>query len=546
MAITYKIYLSGAMLFLTQLLNAKVSQPNIILILADDMGYSDIGCYGSEIATPNVDQLAKQGVRFTQFYNSARCCPTRASLLTGLYPHQTGLGGMTGNATGLPGYNGEITDQCVTIAEVLHSAGYKNYMAGKWHIARSSDGSDKHNWPIQRGFDRFFGTITGGGNYFDPNGLMRDNDFIKPGKGFYYTDQIGDNISSFINDHVKQSPDKPFFAYVAFTSPHWPLHATDSVMKKYRGKYECGWDVIRQDRFERMKKMGIINSNATISPRNPDSPEWESVENRTWESRKMEVYASQVHQMDQNIGKILATLKNNGMLENTLIFFLSDNGGCAEELGESWKGFLKKLSGKTIADNGDSIIFCNTLKVIPGGENSFQSCGLPWANVQNTPYRMFKHFTNEGGIRTPFIISWPNGLKSKNYIQTEYTGHIIDIMATCVAVSGAKYPKILNNKPIIPFEGRNLLPIANNEGSDNERILCWEHEGNKAIRIGNWKLVCTGEKNWSLYNLFEDPTELNDIASANPEKVKQMSDLWNNWAWRVHVLPHKNYKKSSL
>lgn len=513
-------------------------KPNIIIILADDMGFSDIGCFGGEICTPNLDYLAAHGVRFKQFYNSARCCPSRASLQTGLYPHQTGLGHMTGSGSTLPGYTGELNNKCVTIAQVLHEAGYKNYMAGKWHVAKSTNGSDKHNWPVQRGYDRFFGTITGGGNYFSPNGLLLDNDFVEPGKDFYYTDKIAEYTCKFIDEHVKDYSSNPFFSYVAFTAPHWPLHATDSVMAKYVGRYSQGWDKLRNERFEKLKQLGIITPDTKLSDRNENSPAWNSVQNKAWESKKMEVYAAQVHQLDQGVGKILNTLRKNRQLDNTLIMFLSDNGGCAEELTQGWNGFLSKLSGKKYAENGDSIVFCNDPTVMPGHENSFQSCGLPWANAQNTPFRLFKHYVHEGGIRSPFIMFWPNGIDKQNTV-IDYPGHITDLMATCVAVSHAKYPNVFKGEKIIPYEGKNLIPFVTDKEPNDSRILYWEHENNRAIRMGEWKLVSVGGKSWELYNLKSDETERNDLSETYPEKVTSMSKLWEEWAWRVHVYPNK-------
>lgn len=308
-------------------------QPNIVLMMADDMGFSDIGCYGGEIETPNLDALAKGGVKFSQFYNTARCCPTRASLLTGLYPHQAGMGHMTGAGHKVgPGYAGTLNTQCVTIAEVLRPAGYATMMCGKWHVT-SSDGPQgpRDAWPMQRGFDKFYGTVKGGGNFYDPTSLCRGNMFITPvndaeykPETFYYTDAIGDNAVKFLREHEQASPGKPFFLYVAFTSPHWPMHALEKDVAKYKGKYDGGYGPVREARLERLRKLGLLDAKWTPAKQIGD---WNSVKDKAWEARCMEVYAAMVDNMDQNIGKIVAQLRASGDLENTLILFLSDNGG---------------------------------------------------------------------------------------------------------------------------------------------------------------------------------------------------------------------------
>ena len=323
----------------------KSRRPNILLILADDMGFSDIGCYGSEIDTPNIDGIAQRGLRFTQFYNNARCCPTRASLLTGLYNHQTGIGLMTADLH-LPSYQGELNNECVTMAEVLKPAGYHTLMCGKWHVAHDDPEylNDKHDWPLQRGFERYFGTIAGAGSYYDPYTLTQDNELIEPDeKEFYYTDAIARHASGLIREYTKKA--EPYFMYAAFTAPHWPLHAQPEDIAKYRERYKGGWDRVREHRHERQIAMGIVDTKWPLTPRDADVPAWADAQNKGWEAERMAVYAAQIDRLDQGIGKLLEAVRESGKEEDTLIFFLSDNGGCAEELNSKWK--LPYIPAKT-------------------------------------------------------------------------------------------------------------------------------------------------------------------------------------------------------
>lgn len=378
-------------------------KPNIVIILADDMGYSDPGCYGSEIRTPNLDALARDGVRFTQFYNTARCCPTRASLLTGLYPHQTGVGHMVDNPKPMPGYTGDLSQNCVTIAEVLRGAGYQTFMSGKWHVTPVTD--SKHNWPMQRGFDRYFGIIHGAANYFNPVTLTRDNERIQAGDHFYFTDAIADNAIQFIR--AGAAANKPFFMYAAFTAPHWPLHAKPEDIARYKGRYKDGWDALREQRHKKMIELGIVPSKWPITRRDPSVPSWADVEDKEWQQSRMEVYAAMVDCLDQNIGRMLEALRTTGQDRNTLVIFLADNGGCAEELGPKTAGL--HVPDKT--HDGRPVRRGNVPSIAPGAEDTYQSYGVPWANASNTPFRLYKHWVHEGGISTPLIAYWPGRIK---------------------------------------------------------------------------------------------------------------------------------------
>ena len=528
------------------------SKPNIVLIMADDMGFSDIGCYGGEISTPNLDALAANGVRFRNFYNAARCCPTRASLMTGLYPHQTGVGHMTGRYTKdgevIPSYQGDLNTNCVTIAEALKPAGYTTLMSGKWHVTPAVDPDkvepEKHNWPRQRGYDRFFGTILGAGSFYDPVTLTRENEPIEPEtENFYYTTAIGDNAISFIEESPR---DRPFFLYMSFTSPHWPLHAPEDAIAKYKGKYDMGWDTLREQRRKRMVDMGIIDESWPLTERDATVPPWEDVEHKEWQARRMEVYAAQVTVMDETIGRLVEKLRATDQLADTLMLFLADNGGCAEELDATWSAALY-FPERTL-DGERPVQRVNDPSVMPGPEETYQSYGVPWANASNTPFRLYKHYVHEGGIASPFIMHWPGRLKNPG-TWTDEPGHLIDVMATCLDAAGRSYPSAFNGNAITPLEGISLVPVVEGGAAEDRDAIYWEHEGNRAIRSGKWKLVAKWrppENNrWELYDLEADRVEMNDLSAENPELVKELSAKWDAWADKVGVIEWRSWDSAS-
>ena len=531
---------------------ASAKRPNIMIILSDDMGFSDLSCYGGEIQTPNLDRLAANGIRFTQFYNNARCCPSRASLLTGLYPHEAGVGHMTDDK-GYDGYRGQLNRQCVTIPEVLGAAGYRTYMCGKWHVCRNikPDG-DKSDWPIQRGFEKFYGTITGAGSYYDPTTLCRQNTFITPENDpeyhpaqFYYTDAITDNVVRFLQEHAKESTDNPFFFYVAYTAAHWPMHAMEKDIAKYRGKYDGGYDPIRRARYERARKLGLISNNVNLSP---EAGDWPKTKNKEWEARCMEVYAAMVDCMDQGIGRILQELRKQNQIDNTLIFFLQDNGGCAEPMSRMQSngkgpGDLKPFGPNDLQpqiwppmQTRDGRWVRRGEGVIPGPPDTYIAYGKNWANVSNTPFREYKHWVHEGGISTPLIVHWPDGITARGELRQQ-PGHLVDLMATCLDVAGATFPSEFGGGKTVPLEGLSLRPAFANETLTRD-ALYWEHEGNRAIRVDDWKLVAKGSKApWELYDLKSDRSELHDLASTHADRVHDMSTKWEAWAARCHVAP---------
>jgi arylsulfatase len=530
---------------------AQRGRPNIVVIMSDDMGFSDIGCYGGEIETPNLDALAAGGLRFTQFYNTARCCPTRASLLTGLYPHQAGVGHMM-NDQGFDGYRGDLNRRCRTIAEVLKPAGYRTYAVGKWHVTRftAADGP-KHSWPMARGFERFYGTIHGGGSYYDPSSLVRDNTMISPYADkqyqpakFYYTDAISDHAARFVSDHEKEHTGEPFFLYVAYTAAHWPMHALPEDIAKYKGRYDAGYEPIRQARFKKAASLGLIDAAQTMTTA---AQRWDDVPDKKWEAAGMEVYAAMIDRMDQGIGKLISELKRTNQFDNTLILFLQDNGGCAENMGRvaqakhpniarpdqptlpAMKPTDFAAAGSVPAQTRDGFPVRMGNKVFPGPEDTYVAYGRGWATVSNTPFREYKHWVHEGGISTPLIAHWPAGIEARGELRRE-PGHLIDIMATCVELAAAEYPT-----NALPLEGRSLVPVFAEKPLERE-ALYWEHEGNRAVRVGDWKLVAKNKRPWELYDLKSDRTELNDLAQSLPDRVREMSDKWDVWAQRVGVL----------
>jgi arylsulfatase A-like enzyme len=545
----------------TSVFAATAQRPNVIIIMADDMGYSDLGSYGGEIQTPNLDALAQGGIRFTQFYNTARCCPTRAALLTGLYPHQAGIGHMM-NDRGSDGYRGELNRRSVTIAEALKPAGYRSYMVGKWHVTKHVNPAapdEKSNWPRQRGFDRFYGTIHGAGSFFDPNTLTRDNTLISPyadpeyqPREFYYTDAISDHAVRFVSDHARDHAGQPFFMYVAHTAPHWPMHAKEADIAKYRGRYDAGYDAIRAARVEKMKRIGLLDPRWQVAPQAGGA--WDAVENRAFEVRCMEVFAAMIDCLDQGVGRLVAELRRTGQLDNTLILFLQDNGGCAELMGRgrnqppvarASRPSLPPLAADYLQPDmipkqtRDGYPMRQGYGVLPGAADTYHGYGEAWANVSNTPFREYKHWVHEGGISTPLIAHWPAGIPAarRNALEAQ-PGHLIDLMATCVDLAGATYPKSHAGETIQPLEGVSLRPALHGQPLGRQAPIFFEHEGNRAVRDGPWKLVAKGPAGpWELYDMAADRTEMNNLAAREPERVRRMIAQWEAWAKRANVLP---------
>ncbi|MGH9599798.1 MAG: arylsulfatase, partial [Terracidiphilus sp.] len=480
--------------------------------------------------------LARGGLRFSDFHNSPRCCPSRAALLTGLYSQQAGMGLMTADygRYPYPAYAGDLSQKCVTIAEALKAGGYSTLMTGKWHLTPLSVG--KHNYPLQRGFERYYGIINGAASYFDPASLTRDNDPItvpKTDKDYYLTNAIGDNSVRFIEDAAKG--DNPFFLYAAFTAGHWPLMAPEETIAKYKGRYAGGWDALRKSRHAKQLAMGMVREEWGITPRDLRVPPWELASFHPWEQRRMEVYAAQIDLLDQNVGKIVAKLRQLGILENTLIYFMSDNGGNFEEMGRFPQGRRRPAFMPYQTKDGLTVIPGNDPSIMPGTATTYASYGIPWGNTSNTPFRLYKHYAHEGGISTPFIVHWPRGLKRGGI--TPVIGHEIDVMPTCLDVAGVPYPALSKaGTPPPPLEGKSLVPVFRGGGIP-ERSLFWEHEGNSAAREGKWKLVSRFPDYWELYDMERDRTEMHDLADQYPDRVRKMAADYAVWAKRIGVQP---------
>lgn len=503
--------------------------PNIILILADDMGYSDLGCYGSEINTPHLDRLASEGVRFSQFYNNARCCPSRAALMTGLYPHQVGVGGMTDTDIPIPEYQGFISENAVTIADVLSNAGYSTYLSGKWHL-----GEEPENWPLRNGFDQCFAFINGAASYFDfkpywnetwPPGneltvVRNDQPVDLSDQNFYATDLYTDEAINFINQHPQE---KPFFLYLAYTAPHWPLHALPEDIRKYDGKYEAGWDQVRQQRYQNLQKMGLIGKQTDLSEKFKPENSWTdlSLEERKNEALLMQVYAAMIDRVDQNIGRLLNELEQNGILNNTVIMFLSDNGAV---------GSRNLALSKYAHPRWDP-------EAKPGTPESFTGMGKPWANVSNTPFREFKSSIYEGGIATPFIAWYPTKFPAGS-INHSVT-HIVDVMPTITELAGTSYPQTFDNQPIKPKEGISLVQSMIDQQTIENRKFFFEHLGNCGVIDVEWKLVRFRNQPWELYHLQNDRSETRNLAGANPGKLNELIQKYERWAQDNNVLPRE-------
>lgn len=527
--------------------DAANSRPNIVVVLADDLGYTDLGCYGGEIDTPHIDALAKAGARFTQVYNSARCCPSRASLMTGLYPTQAGIGDFTTrnpHPTRGPGYAGRLSDNCATLAEVLGPAGYGCYYVGKWHLHEKTG-------PIRRGFDEFYGYTRGyAQDQYAADAYLRlpegrDKEIAPDADEYYATDVFNDYAIEFIKQG--QQSKKPWFVFVGHSSPHFPVQAPADRADKYDEIYRRGWDVLRDERFERMKQIGLVDGDHwKLSPRSlvpvdrddiangfagKENPAWDSLnEDRQLDlSRRMAVFAAMVEGVDQGVGRIVDHLEQTKDLDNTLILFLSDNGACYEWGPFGFDGPSRK--GTTTLRTGEELR--NT-----GGRGTYQSYGSAWANLGNTPFRLYKHFTHEGGISTPFIAHWPAGI-GKPDIWVRQPAHVMDIMPTLMEVAGVDYPKQLGGNDLTALEGTSLLP-AMKGGSLPDRKIGFDHQAAHAIRQGDWKAVfgknMPNEIQWELYNLTEDRCELNDLASKHPNRLQKMVADWDKWARRVGVI----------
>ena len=524
-------------------LNAA-ERPNVIIILVDDMGFSDIGAYGGEIKTPHIDALAQRGVRFSQFYNASRCCPTRATLMTGLHPHLTGIGHMTTSPQSkkvidkkaFPNYQGHLNKNCATLTEMLRPAGYSTYLAGKWHLGQS----EKLLWPLQRGFDKFYGNLAGSTRFFSPDTDKREGRGIYSGneavlkvksttdKPYYTTDAFTDYGIKFIEEGDNE---KPFFLYLAYTAPHWPHQAHKEDIDKYRGKYKTGWDQLRQQRFKQQKELGLFDEKDKLSPRDAKVPAWSSIKPDKVDELdlRMAVYAAMIDRVDQNIGKLISALKKRSVFDNTLILFMSDNGACAEgpTLG---RGNIFDINKRNLDTN-----------------NNY---GAAWANASSTPFRLYKHYTHEGGSATPFIMHWPKGIKSQSNWYRD-SAQLIDVVPTLLEACGVKYPETYQGHELHPLRGISLAPSFSAKPLMRTKPMFSEHENNAFMIDGSWKLVGKGVatpqgpdiEKWELYNLKDDRTELKNLAQTENQRLKEMAADWHAWSLEDKVYPKPSGRK---
>ena len=522
--------------------NESKSRPNIIVIMADDLGYSDLGCYGGEIETPNLDKLAKGGIRFTQFYNAARCCPTRASLLTGKYPHQAGLD-----------KNGQsLSRNAATIAEVLKENGYRTGMTGKWHLSETKELKNPKeqllwlshrkddnvfaplkSYPSNRGFEQHWGVIWGVINFFDPFSLVHNEKEIKNvPDDFYMTDFITDKSIDLIDEFSKDQ--NPFFLYVAHTAPHWPLHALPEDILKYKGVYDEGWNKLRENRYKGLIEKGIIKSETAPLAKNESGKLWAENKEKAWESKHMEAHAAMVDRMDQGIGRLIDKLKKTGEYKNTLILFLADNGASSE------RGYPPGFDRPGHNRNGEEIIYPNQKYNRPGDELTWGYLGDAWAGALNAPFRYWKRESFEGGICSPFIMHWPEGLRGKENTINYGVSHVIDILPTFLEITATSYPDRVNGFKTTPIEGRSMLPLIRGVANATNDTLFWEHETGKALRIGDWKISALIGGEWELFNLAKDRTETNNLAAIMAEKVEEMEAVWLQEYKRIFKVTHNN------
>jgi arylsulfatase len=553
---------------------APARPPNIVLVLADDLGYSDLGSYGGEIDTPTLDRLALAGVRFNRFYATPRCSPTRAALLTGLWSHQAGVGFLDRDWD-RPAYRGAIAASVPTLAERLRARGYGNYMVGKWHLSperiaplaveTGSASPAPASWPLQRGFDAFYGTLVGSTSYFDPAQLYDGNVRAAwpPGGSTagssdapYLTDVFGDRAASMVTSHLATTPERPFFLYLAFTAPHWPIHAPAADIERYRGRFDAGWDELRAARFERERELGIVPAGSVLPPRDPAIRAWNETPDREWQTRRMEVYAAMVTAMDRAVARVIAALEDTAALDDTVVVFLSDNGACAEDFRGLYALAPLVIEIPEQTADGRPMRFGDRPDVLPGSADTFATYGRGWAHLSNTPLRRYKHWTDEGGIAVPFFVHWPARLTGRAGSIVEAPAHVIDLVPTLEEIArdgdGAPVGESVEGPEL---RGESLLPLLRGEQPAQSRAFYWEHEGNRAISEGDWKLVLRWPIpgwggggwpipgwggggwpfGWELYDLAADRFETNDLAAQDPDRVEQMAAHWSEWADEVGV-----------
>ncbi len=525
--------------------------PNVVVMLADDLGFADLGCYGSEIDTPHLDALAARGIRATNFHTTPLCSPTRASLLTGLESHRAGFGTVAHLDPGFPGYAMELGPDVATIAEVLRDqAGYATMMVGKWHLAKDSDCSaagPQHSWPCQRGFDRFYGILDAFTNLHQPHRIVEDNHLVEVDRypdDYYFTDDLTDHAISMIRERKASNPEQPFFCYFAHGAVHAPLHARPEDIAKYRGRYDGGWDQLRDERFARQRELGIVPDGLELPPRNTepnhDVRPWDDLDDRERAlfARHMEVYAAMVDRIDQNVGRLVGALEELGELDNTIIVFLSDNGASREgEVTGTTAYYVHLLQGDDLEADYERLDDI-------GGPRTTPHYPRGWAMASGTPFRLYKINTHQGGHSVPFCFSWPAGLPERGSIRTQYA-HVTDLLPTLLDLIGLERPAARNGVPLASLDGSSFAAaLRDPDAPSSHREQIYECNGHRGLYRDGWELVTLHQPltpftddEWELYHLAEDPTELHNLAAAQPERVRELAAAWEDRAWSDHIYP---------
>ena len=535
---------------------APPGSPNVLVMLVDDLGFSDLGCFGSEIDTPSINTLAAEGVRYTNFHVNPMCSPTRASLLTGLNSHMAGMGHVAHFDPGFPGYAMELRENAVTMGDIFQSNGWASLMVGKWHLCKDSQLSEagpKHSWPLQKGFERFYGILGGFTNFHHPHRLCEDNhaiDIDTYPEGYYFTDDLTDQAIKMIRELRSSHPHKPWFMYFSHGAVHAPLQAKETDIEKYRNKYESGWDEVRKLRFEKQKEIGVIPSDVELPKRNHEDNHavkaWDELteKEKGLFARYQEIFAAMVDNVDQNFQRLRSSLEDMGEWENTIIVFTSDNGGSREgqELGTS--AYFRTLLSFTGHKELESVDTDYERFDLLGGPRSLAHYPMGWAMASNTPFRLYKTNTHQGGQQVPLIISWPKKLSDQNTIRKQYQ-HVTDLLPTICDLVGIKIPEEKDGEALPPAAGHSFAKSLDNpEVSSTHPEQYYEMIGHRGFYEEGWSAVTIrkpqtpfSEEKWELHHLSEDPTEIRDLSEKYPEKLEQLKDKWQQAAWDNQVFP---------
>ena len=538
-------------------IKARAGAPNVVIVIVDDMGYADLGCFGSEIPTPNLDAMAGNGLRYTNFNTSPLCSPTRAELLTGCHSHSVGMGFVANATPGFPGYTSELPRNQPSMAEAFRDAGYGTMAIGKWHLCRDADyheAADKHAWPLQRGFEQYYGFLEALTNFHHPHRLYRGNDVIDVDaypEGYYLTDDLTDQAMRMLRAHKSADPDKPFFMYFAHGAVHAPLHAKAVDMAKYRGRYAAGWDAMRQKRYERQKALGIIATDTVLAPRNTEAMEdvraWDglSATEQSLFARYMETYAAMVDNLDQNVGRLRDCLREIDAEDNTIFMYFSDNGGSREGMDRGTTSYFGGWNPTRSHAVADELVAADHARLDEiGGPTTWPHYPRGWAMVSNTPFRLYKMTAHAGGHRVPCIVSWPKGIVARGELRRQYV-HVTDVLPTLAELAGFTVPDSRNGEAAVPRIGSSFARSLTDAGAPStHRETLIEVIVHRSFYRDGWE-ICTfhparsgyRDTEWQLYHVEKDPTQVNDLAATHPDKVRELAAAWEAAAYRFQVLP---------